>query len=107
MAPQGWLDAIVGSLHCAHCGEPYRRDGLRVIAEREVYVYVRCNCHRCGQEGVVVITFEAMPAAAPRTVNVPAPITADEVLDAHAILRDHIGAFDTLFRESQGAAARR
>ncbi len=88
----GWLDAMVGLVRCASCGEPYARQDLRVAAERQGYVFVRCECRACRKEGIAVVLTELAGAQRSRPV-----LSADDVLAAHDILREFSGSADALF----------
>lgn len=88
----GWLDAMVGLLRCASCGEPYGRQDLRVAGERQGYVFVRCECRACRKEGIAVVLTELAGGRRSR----PA-LTEDDVLAAHDLLREFSGRVDALF----------
>lgn len=103
-------------LRCAHCGEPFTPEGVKLLREEKDYWVVRVHCTACNQPaGVAIVgveyeggseTKEAAPAAAaaPAPVNrsrgvfssrreeerfnsLP-PISLDEVLDAHSFFSD-------------------
>ncbi len=93
-----WLDAMVGVVRAAACGAAYRRADLRVIGQRDEHRSLRCVCAACGSEAVAVVSVHARHA--PRSSVFSAgrpPITIDDVLIAHEILRDHTGNDDALF----------
>lgn len=98
-------------LRCAHCGEPFTPEGVKLLREEKDYWVVRVHCTACNQPaGVAIVGVEyeggsevkeAAPAASatPTPVNrsrgvfssrreeerfssLP-PISLDEVLDAH------------------------
>ncbi len=93
-----WLDAMVGTIRCASCGAMYARADLRIAGEREGYVFVHCDCGACRKGGIAVVLTEL--AVAPRK---RAPLTADDVLAAHEILRDHAAGVDALFSAERRA----
>lgn len=88
-----WLDAMVGVIRCASCRAFYAREDLRVVGEREGYVFVRCECHACRREGIAVVIVEV--TASPRPGR--RPITDDDVLSAHDILAQYQGNAEGLF----------
>lgn len=88
-----WLDAMVGVIRCATCRAFYAREDLRVVGEREGYVFVRCECHSCRREGIAVVIAEAAPAQRPGRRT----ITADDVLTAHEMLAGYDGNAEGLF----------
>lgn len=89
----GWLDAMVGTVRCSACGTLYARSDLRVVGERDGYVFVRCDCRSCRREGVAVVYAELAAAPRPRR----RPITEDDVLSAHEILESYSGNAEGLF----------
>ncbi len=84
---------MVGVIRCASCRAFYVREDLRVVGEREGYVFVRCECHSCRREGIAVVMVEVAPTqrSGRRT------ITKDDVLGAHEILADYDGNAEGLF----------
>lgn len=88
-----WLDAMVGVIRCASCRALYTREDLRVVGQREGYVFVRCECHSCRREGIAVVLVEVAPTERPGRRT----ITVDDVLSAHEILAGYDGNAEGLF----------
>lgn len=100
-------------LRCAHCGEPFTPEGVKLLREEKDYWVVRVHCTACNQPAgvaIVGVEYEGEPQEAPTTANANAtaqtvpisrnrgifssrkeeerfaglpPISPDEVLDAH------------------------
>ena len=93
---------------CAACGKSMADCGINVLAQQGNRALVRVTCSGCQDENLLQIIFqtdgdfsdggdELMPAA---TIDegmpaVTEPISADELLDVHALLAD----FDAGLRE--------
>lgn len=88
-----WLDAMVGTVRCSACRTPYARPDLRVVGDRDGYVFVRCDCRSCKREGIAVVFAELAAPPKPRR----RPITSDDVLSAHEILGSYTGNAEGLF----------
>lgn len=92
-----WLDGLVGNVRCAACGRLYKRDDLRPLGQRDDHWFVRCTCGSCGSQGIAVVIVQAVSVPARPTIPERVPITADDVLSAHDLLRDYRGNVDGLF----------
>ncbi|HZS15122.1 MAG TPA: hypothetical protein VFC09_11030 [Candidatus Dormibacteraeota bacterium] len=107
---------------CAACGKSMAGCDINILAQQGNRALVRVTCTSCSDENLLQIVFqseldgeaaegtEAVPAAQPRRRRPsidegrPAavePISSDELLDLHSLLRDHEGGF----RELIGGAA--
>jgi hypothetical protein len=107
---EGWLTSELAAFSCAACGQPYGEAQVRLIAQREELYFVDLSCPHCGSQAVAIVTIQidgepgAMEVAQDarreepvvRTVDGAPSITVDDVLDAHALLRDFEGDLDEL-----------
>jgi hypothetical protein len=105
MDAESWLTSELASFGCAACGQAYGQGHIRLIAQREELYFVDLTCDHCGSQAVAIVTIqvdgeaisletgelvralEAGPDVAP---DGP-PVSADDVLDAHDLLRDFEG----------------
>jgi hypothetical protein len=96
---------------CAACGKSMADCDINILAQQGNRALVRVTCTSCSDENLLQIVFqgegegeaetdEAAPAAQLRrrrpTIDegrpeVGAPISSDELLDLHSLLRDHSG----------------
>jgi hypothetical protein len=105
-----WLDDVFGTVRCASCGSAYGRNSIAVVGNRNDYWFVRCTCETCGTQGLGVIivkgTADAPPESARAQLSLAVAeelIGVDDVLEAHDLLRDHIGDVNGLFEKVSGA----
>lgn len=91
-----WLDGLIGNVRCAACGRLYARSDLRPVGQRDQHWFVRCTCGSCGRQGIAVVIVQAVGVPASPAPQRP-PITGDDVLSAHELLRDYRGNVDGLF----------
>lgn len=87
---------------CSVCGTNHARSDIRVLGKIESSYLVRVVCSGC-QTAFKLIVPDAIAAAVvpvkeerPRASRRP-PVTADDVLDAHGLLRDFRGDVSALF----------
>ncbi len=109
--PSAWLDELTERVRCLTCGGRYERDGVRVVGQRDDgYRVVRCTCHTCGSESMATVFVREVTISVSPSVSVRAlPLTEDDVLRAHEILRHYGGNADGLFgagRSHEGAFER-
>jgi hypothetical protein len=102
---EGWLTSELAAFSCAACGQPYGEAQVRLIAQREELYFVDLSCPHCGSQAVAIVTIqidgEPGTSEAPDgslvdgpedgAVDRPQAITVDDVIDAHALLRDFEG----------------
>lgn len=93
----GWLDGIFSSVRCANCGAAYDRSDVNVVGNRDEYWFLRCVCHTCGTQGVGVVIVREVQVRPDNAGDGEIPLTVDDVLSAHELLRDHAGDVHGLF----------
>jgi hypothetical protein len=118
-----WLAAELGSLGCAACGQPYRQGRVRLIAEREGLYFVDLSCAHCGAQAVAIVSVEDEKAEAERGAGQGRvrlvdergetmarrprldlrPVSADDVLEVHALLESFSGDVHELLARLDGA----
>jgi len=101
----GWLEGIFGTVRCANCGATYGREDVSVVGNRDDYWFVRCLCRSCGTQGigVVIVKEVAAPSGpAPADQIEAPPLTVDDVLVAHEVLREYSGDARGLFESISG-----
>ena len=108
MDVERWLTSELATFGCAACGQAYGDGHIRLIAQREELFFVDLSCDHCGSQAVAIVTIqidgdtatldsgELVPADALATTDAErtddaAPISADDVLDAHVLLEDFDG----------------
>jgi hypothetical protein len=100
--PTHWLEGLAGALRCNTCGARFYRDDLQVEQREYERWLVRCDCHVCGRQGLAVVAVEAAGRrSTTSSADGPAPLTADDVLDAHDRLRDHSGTLQELLADAR------
>lgn len=97
MGGLGWLDGIFGSVRCANCGTAYERSDVNVVGNRDEYWFLRCVCHTCGTQGVGVVIVREVEVRSEERPGAERPLTVDDVLAAHELLRDYAGDVHGLF----------
>lgn len=101
---------------CSACGKSMADCDINILAQQGNRALVRVTCTSCNDENLLQIVFQAegevesenegevaAPAAQRRRrpkleidegrPEAPEPISADELLDLHVLLRDHSGDF--------------
>ncbi|HEY7941665.1 MAG TPA: hypothetical protein VID25_06945 [Candidatus Limnocylindrales bacterium] len=120
MDAAAWIRSRLAGFTCAACGRHYRRDHIRVLAQREALFFVALDCRACAAESVAIVSLEngADGAATDLRTGEPADVPpgpagqdpavlASDVLAMHAFLRGFDGDFRGLFgasRERPGTA---
>jgi hypothetical protein len=113
-----WLRTQLTSFGCAACGAPYEPGRIRLLAERDGLFFVDLACTSCTSRAVAIVTVEMDDEDGPRAdtgdlvevtrvdTHPPArPISADDVLDMHALLERFEGdAVTFLERLEEGSA---
>jgi hypothetical protein len=124
MDAESWLTGELASFGCAACGEAYGRGHVRLIAQRDELFFVDLSCDHCGSQAVAIVTIqieggstklqtgELVPAAEFERfhhqgaddpgVEQAAPVSADDVIDAHALLEHFEGDVHQLFARFDG-----
>ncbi len=116
MDAESWLTSELASFACAACGEAYGQGHIRLIAQREELYFVDLSCDHCGSQAVAIVTIqvdgetvsletgELVRADDPAADAAPAgpPVSADDVLDAHALLDDFEGDVHELIARFAG-----
>jgi len=118
MDAESWLTSELASFGCAACGQAYGQDHVRLIAQREELFFVDLSCEHCGSQAVAIVTIQVEGESAwleggelvradedgPDAVAAGAPVDADDVLDAHQLLRDFEGDVHQLIARFEGRA---
>jgi DNA-directed RNA polymerase subunit RPC12/RpoP len=113
-----WLTSELASFACAACGQPYGEAHIRLIAQREELFFLDLSCPHCGSQAVAIVTIQFDGDAASieggelvRSARRGAPgadaspaISADDVLDVHALLGDFEGDVHQLIARFGGEA---
>ena len=89
-----------GDYDCPVCRDPLVDCDLKLLRHDGNTYTVQVGCAHCHVSFVVVLQLRGeLPAATPAAdVEPPAPpISADEMLDVHEMLRDHDGPLAELF----------
>jgi hypothetical protein len=116
MDAESWLASELASFGCAACGEAYGQGHIRLIAQREELYFVDLSCDHCGSQAVAIVTIQIDGETARLETGElvraevsgesPAPdgpaVSADDVLDAHAILEDFEGDVHQLIARFDG-----
>jgi len=89
---------------CSVCGTNHARSEIRLVAKVDPAWIVRVTCSSCRTELKLLVVVDQqkaalrpMPDERPRTRRRP-PLSPDEVIDAHELLRDFHGDVNTLFK---------
>ena len=97
------VKAIVSGLRCKRCGESFNVEEVAVLGHRDSLWYFGVNCSACRNHEVVAALVEGPDKAelcddlndSERSRFVD-PISFDDVLDAHLLLKDFDGDFGDL-----------
>ncbi|HET8569461.1 MAG TPA: hypothetical protein VFM93_10800 [Candidatus Limnocylindria bacterium] len=104
---------------CSVCGANHSRSDIRVLGRHEQAWVVRVTCASCSTTFKLLVVVDENASSIPTKRDHPsasqrrrAPLSPDEVLDAHEFLRAYDGGIDGLFgppsKESvAGRSARR
>lgn len=100
-----WIRGRLGGLACAACGRPYRRQRIRVLAQREALFFVDLACADCGSQAVAIVSIEDDAARGARLelgeMAEGSPVSAADVLEMHHFLERFDGDFRHLFGSSR------
>ena len=104
-----FLRGRLRSLTCAACGRPYRRQRIRVLAQREALYFIDLACSDCGSEAVAIVSIEGDERHGQCVelgdVSESPPVSAAEVLEMHRFLEGFDGDFRRHFEGSPGDSA--
>ena len=100
---------------CNVCGQNHSKSDIRVLGRLESAWIVRVTCSRCQTSFKLLVVVDdalaavaeskpATTAGARRTRDRRAPVSADEVLDAHEFLRTYAGDLKALFKRQRAGA---
>ncbi len=120
MDAAAWIRSRLAGFTCAACGRHYRRDHIRVLAQREALFFVALDCRACAAESVAIVSLQNGADGATTDLQIgelgdvplgPAEedpaVLASDVLAMHEFLRGFDGDFRGLFgasRERPGTA---
>ena len=118
MDAEGWLTSELASFACAACGQAYGEERIRLIAQRDELFFVDLSCAHCGSQAVAIVTIQIegdtttleagdlVPAddGARARSTIAAPVSADDVIDAHHFLERFDGGIDELLAHLDGEA---
>ncbi len=116
MDAESWLASELASFGCAACGEAYGQGHIHLIAQREELYFVDLSCDHCGSQAVAIVTIqidgdttkletgELVRAKGASDADVPdgPAVSANDVLDAHAMLEDFEGDVHQLIARFDG-----
>jgi hypothetical protein len=118
---QGWMKAVgprdegekrrlilklIAQLRCMECGRLYDPHDFTLVHRRQDLWVLSTRCRNCDEPCHVVVFMELEEEPEPVTDLTPKelevagqwpPITADDVLDMHALLSEFEGDFEELF----------
>lgn len=93
---------------CNVCGQNHSRSDIRLLGKLESAWIVRVTCSRCQTSFKLLVVVDEAMAAVAQSRREPArgarerrraPISQDEVLDAHEFLERYRGDLKSLFRK--------
>lgn len=97
---------LMTSLKCRHCGGQYGSTNVKVLGQRKELWFLSVHCPHCQNEGLLALSAKKnrshqpvtglSPQERDRFAQLP-PISADEVLDLHLLLRNFDGDFASTF----------
>src|SRR3990172_6440148 len=95
MGPQDHLRALSDGMDCTVCEERVPADRIRLLARRDDLLFLQVDCGACGSSS---LGFVADAVAVPEAVRLAGgpPISADDVLDMHALLGSWTGDLETM-----------
>ena len=97
MDPQDHLRELLDGISCTVCEERVPGDQIRLLARREDLLFLQVECTACGSTALGFLADEALLAEIDREAAAP-PITTDDVLDMHDLLRTWDGDLVSLLR---------
>jgi hypothetical protein len=95
MGPQDHLRVLLDGITCTVCEERVPADHLRLLARREDLLFLEVACDACGSTALGFVTTETVLPEADRLAGVAA-MSADDVLDMHALLGSWTGDLASL-----------
>jgi transcription elongation factor Elf1 len=114
MDAESWLTSELASFGCAACGQAYGEAHIRLIAQRDELFFVDLSCDHCGSQAVAIVTIqieddvatletgELVPAAEATVPASTEAISANDVIDAHALLEGFEGDVHELIARFDG-----
>jgi hypothetical protein len=93
---------------CTVCGASHARSEIKLVGRVEAAWIVRVVCASCETEFRLLVVVDAEKASSPKQDHPSAsrrsraPVTVDEVLDAHEFLRTYSGGFNGLLPPPPG-----
>jgi hypothetical protein len=97
---------LISQLRCLECGRLYKREDFAMVHRWDEIWLLTANCPECNQASHVVIFMQLdaerdlatdlTPEELRHAGDWPA-ITADDILDVHALLEEFDGDFEELF----------
>ncbi len=100
------IKQLMTTLKCRQCGGQYGSSNIQVLGQRKELWFLSVHCPHCQNEGLLALSAkrhscpqpvsELNPQEADRFAQL-SPISADEVLDLHFLLRDFDGDFTGTF----------
>ena len=99
--------------NCPACARNLEGCEVRMLKQAESHLTVEVTCARCHVQFIVVLAVQYSPEDMEDMVDEPVavsssdstpPITSDEVLDVHDLLRDFKGNFKDLLRSQDPSA---
>lgn len=97
---------LMTGLKCRHCGSQYGRSNIQVLGQRKELWFLSVHCPHCQNEGLLALSVTKNRSPQPVNDLSPqeldrfaqlSPISADEVLDLHLLLREFDGDFAGAF----------
>ena len=88
-----WIGAILESIRemeCPNCGARLQSCSVRGITAEPDALVVRLACAVCGENSLAVVRRDGAKATG------PAPLTKDDVLDAHEFLKQWHGSVNEI-----------
>jgi hypothetical protein len=91
-----WLIEQFAEARCVSCGARYDKGSVKVLGNKDEYWFVQVICPSCGTQGLGVAIVRTVEPGAAAGADTPS-ISADEVLDAHDLLKRYSGDVEGLF----------
>jgi hypothetical protein len=98
------LKTLTEMMHCPHCGEVYSLDEVQYISQVDGYCLLQVSCKKCRIPIWVNFFIEKNEIKQKPTFNMQLllqenlePITTDEVVDFHQMVRSFDGNFKKVF----------
>ena len=103
-----FIKRLIANVRCGVCGEHYGGQNVKVLGHRDALWFLSVFCPACGGQGLVAAAIKERELPRPITdlseteqarFRNFGPVSADELLDIHAFLRDFEGGVSRLFSE--------